>query len=136
MPIHGESRLASFDGGVALEAAQATARENLLSVCEFTADDFEILYVDDWIVDLYDDEAHLRDHYDTVLGHLHMDFLERETYEKTLLPNAGRVRANVTVMDRLTLLRVFVGDEGLYIALRPDSETRDVAEAVIEAVDA
>jgi hypothetical protein len=65
-----------------------------------------------------------------------MDFLERETYEKTLLPNAGHVRANVTVMDRLTLLRVFVGDEGLYIALRPDSETRDVAEAVIEAVDA
>lgn len=131
MPLTGRSELASFDGTTALEAAHEAVGDDVLSFVEFTSDEHRPLYVADEIVDLYRDEAHLRSHYDRVLAHLNMDFLERDTYEKTLLPNAGRVRAIVTRMEELTLLRMLAADEGLYIALAPGADV----EAVIEAVE-
>ncbi|MFC7234552.1 DUF7522 family protein [Halosegnis marinus] len=130
MPLTGASTLVSFDGDAATAAVREAAGDGVASVSAFTTDDFEILYVSDDVLALYRDEAHLREHYDEVLSHLNMDILEKEVYEGTLLPNAGRVRASVTYMDDLTLLRVVVEEEGLYIALQPDAPVRTVVDAV------
>lgn len=131
MPLTGTSELVEFDGSAALEATRDAVSDDLLSFVEFTSSAHTPLYVADSIVDLYRDEDHLRSHYDQVLAHLNMDFLERDTYEKTLLPNAGRVRAQVTRMEELILLRMLTADEGLYIALAPDASV----EAAIDAVE-
>lgn len=82
------------------------------------------------MLELYRDRDHLHDHYDRVLSHLHMDILERDVYEDTLLPNAGDVRAIVTYMEEMTLVRVIVGDQGLYVALDPGHSVRAVVAAV------
>ncbi|WP_255197208.1 hypothetical protein [Halorarius litoreus] len=130
MPLTGPSELASFDGVAAMEAARDVVGDDLLSFVEFTSDAHRPLFVADEIVELYRDEDHLQRHYDRVLAHLNMDFLERDTYEKTLLPNAGRVRAIVTRMEGLTLLRMLAADEGLYVALAPDADVEPVIDAV------
>ena len=72
----------------------------------------------------------LREHYARVLDHLHMDFMERDTYENTLLPNAGHVTSLVTHTEELTLLRLLGETTGLYIALDPDCSAEAVSEAI------
>lgn len=135
MGITGPSALAEFDGEAALAAARDAAGDGVLSFVEFTGDDYAVLFVADEVLDLYRDEAHLHDHYDRVLAHLNMDFLERDAYEKTLLPNAGDVRAIVTRMEGLTLLRMLAGSEGVYVALSPDVDVGAVVDAVEPVMD-
>lgn len=136
MPLRDDPTLAGFDVEAALRATRDAAGDGLLSFVEFTPREYHIVFVDDAVVDLYRDEDHLREHYGQVLSHLNMDFLERDTYEQALLPNAGSVRALVTLMDEIALLRVLVGDEGLYIALGPDVEVQAVTDAIRDAVGA
>lgn len=131
MALTGEPELVSFDAAEALERARDVCGDGVQSLMEFTTDQYNIVYVHGDIVEMYRDEAHLQDHYRRVLEHLHMDFLERDTYENTLLPNAGAVTSLVTHMEELTLLRVFDEDGGLYIALDPDCS----AEAVVEEIE-
>lgn len=135
MTITGPSALAEFDGEAALVAARDAAGDGVLSFVEFTGDDYAVLFVADEVLDLYRDETHLRDHYDRVLAHLNMDFLERDTYEKTLLPNAADVRAIVTRMEALTLLRMLAGSEGVYVALSPGADAGAVIDAVEPVMD-
>jgi hypothetical protein len=45
------------------------------------------------------------------------------------------VRALLTYMEELTLLRVLVGTEGLYLALDPSASAREVTDAVEDALD-
>jgi hypothetical protein len=131
MPLTRDSELVAFDAEAALAAAQAAAGDGgVLSFVEFTADEFRTLFVADEVLSMYSDEDHLQEHYDQVLSHLNMDFLERDAYEQTLLPNAGRVRSIVTQMDEMTLLRVLYGDRGLYIALAPAAPIVAVTDAV------
>lgn len=134
MPLSRESELVGFDADAALEAARGRAGDGVRSFVEFTATEFRTLYVEDSILEMYRDRDHLQEHYGQVLDHLNMDFLERDAYEQTLLPNAGRVRSIVTQMEEMTLLRVLYGDGGLYIALDPDAsivETTDAVEAIM-----
>lgn len=131
MAITGEPKLVEFDAAAALERARDVCGDGVQSFMEFTQNEYNIVYVHEDIVSMYRDEEHLREHYGRVLDHLHMDFMERDTYENTLLPNAGRVTSLITRMDELTLLRVFDDRAGLYIALDPGCS----AESVIEAIE-
>lgn len=131
MAITGEPELVAFDVETALERARGVCGSGLQSLMEFTKDEYNIVYVHEDVVEMYRDEAHLREHYRRVLDHLHMDFMERDTYENSLLPNAGSVTSLVTHMEGLTLLRVFEAGGGLYIALDPGCS----AEAVIEELE-
>ncbi|MFQ3318932.1 MAG: hypothetical protein ACI8UR_001993 [Natronomonas sp.] len=131
MPLTGEPELVDFDAETALERTRDVCGDSLQSFMEFTQDEYNIVHVADEVLEMYRDEEHLHDHYSRVLDHLHMDFMERDTYENTLLPNAGTVTSLVTHMDSLTLLRVFDGEAGLYIALDPGCS----AEAVTEAIE-
>jgi len=131
MAITGEPELVAFDVETSLERTRDVCGEGLQSLMEFTRDEYNVVYVADDIVDMYRDEEHLREHYSRVLDHLHMDFMERATYENTLLPNAGRVTSLVTHMEGLTLLRVFDDTGGLYIALDPECS----ADAVISKLE-
>jgi len=128
MPLTSESTLVSFDGDAATAAVHEV--DGVLSVSAFTSDDYEILYVADKVLGMYESESHLRDHYGEVLSHLNMDILERETYEESLLPNAGQVRGIVTRMSRMTLLRIITDEQGLYLALEPEASVPDIIDAV------
>lgn len=131
MPLTGEPELVDFDADAALERARDACGSGVQSFMEFTHNEYNIVYVHDDILEMYRDEAHLRDHYGRVVDHLHMDFMERDTIESTLLPNAGRVTSLVTHTEELTLLRIFDDEAGVYLALDPDCS----AEAVIEAIE-
>lgn len=127
--IAAESELVTFDADAALEAALDVG--GVLSFVEFTRGDHRVLYADDRVLAWYDGETHLREHYRTVLAHLNLDFMEQDTYERALLPNAGRVRALVTHMERLTLLRVLSANhEGVCVVADPDADVRAIREAV------
>jgi hypothetical protein len=130
MALTGASELAEFDAEAALERARNTCGDGVQSFMEFSQNEYNILYVHDDIVEMYRDEQHLREHYARVLDHLHMDFMERDTYENTLLPNAGHVTSLVTHTEELTLLRLLGETTGLYIALDPDCSAEAVTEAI------
>lgn len=123
--------MGEFDVEEALTRAREASESGVQSFTEFTHNEYNIVYVSDEILAMYRDEEHLRDHYGRVVDHLHMDFMERDTIESTLLPNAGRVTSLVTHTEELTLLRIFDDEAGVYIALDPDCS----AEAVIEAIE-
>lgn len=131
MAITGDPELADFDVEEALERIRTVCGEGVLSLMEFTHHEYNIVYVHEDVVGMYQDEAHLEDHYSRILDHLHMDFMERDTYENTLLPNAGSVTSIITHMEELTLLRIFDETTGLYIALDPECS----AEAAIEEIE-
>ena len=46
------------------------------------------------------------------------------------MPNAGRVRAQVTRMEALYLVRLLHGNEGVYVAVAPGASVDDLVEAV------
>jgi hypothetical protein len=131
MPLTGEPKLVEFDVEEALARARKTCVSDVQSFMEFTHNEYNIVYVNDEILAMYRDEEHLRDHYGRVVDHLHMDFLERDTIESTLLPNAGRVTSLITHTEELTLLRIFDDEAGVYIALDPDCSV----EAIIEGIE-
>lgn len=135
MAIRGESELVSFDAEAALAAVRGVAGEDVLSVTAFTHDAFDLVFVAEEVLSMYRDEDHLREHYDRILAHLHLDFMERDTMEKSLLPNAGQVRAVVTWMDEMVLLRAFGGADGLYVALAADADVGAVVDALAPVLE-
>lgn len=149
MPYEGTPGLAEFDAGEALERAREvdggertegprgssderneSDGDDVLTFVEFTADEYNVVYVADEVLELYRDEAHMHDHFERVLNHLHLDFMERDAYEDMLLPNAGSVTALTTEMEEMTLLRLLSGDDGLYVALAPSADVRAIIDAV------
>lgn len=130
MPYEGTPGLVAFEAGEALERARGVGGDDILTFIEFTADEFNVVYVADEVLELYRDEAHMREHFQEVLNHLHLDFMERDAYEDMLLPNAGSVTSLTTRMEEMTLLRLLSGDDGLYVALSPDADVGDIVDAV------
>lgn len=135
MPYEGTPGLVGFDAGAACDAARGVAGDGLLTFVEFTSDEFNTRYVADDVLDLYRDEAHMAEHFERVLGHLHLDFMERNAYEDMLLPNAGSVTAMTTRMDEMTLLRVLSADDGCYVALSPAADVQAVIDAIEATID-
>jgi hypothetical protein len=115
------------------DAVQETVDGTLRSCVEFDEDDFNVLYVDDLTVSFYEDEAHMMSHFEEIHSYVHLDFTEMSFYTEDLLPLANRVRYLATSLDVFTVLRVYFGDEGLFVALDPDESVEPVVEA-IEAV--
>lgn len=130
MPYEGTPGLAAFDAGAALERAREVDGDDVLTFVEFTHDEFNVVYVADEVLELYRGEGHMLDHFERVLNHLHLDFMERDAYEDLLLPNAGAVTALTTKMEEMTLLRLLSGDDGLYVALSPDANVGAIVDAV------
>ena len=134
MPFSNGSTLATFDADAALAATRRCVQRTLCTFCEYDTEDFRPLYVDDRAIAMYDDREQMIDHFDRIHANVHMDFMQMNLFKNTLFPHAERVEYIVTAMDFLKVCRVYVGDQGLFLALDPDEPVRPIVEAIEGAI--
>ncbi|MFC7136015.1 hypothetical protein ACFQRB_04490 [Halobaculum litoreum] len=94
------------------------------------------MYVDDPTRAAYDDDAEMAAHFDRIHQYAGIDFSEIGLFVDDLFPAAEGVEYLATGMDYLTVVRVFLGDEGLLLSLDPDADVARVVDAVDAALDA
>lgn len=134
MPATNRSELADFDADRVRQAVQGTVSGPLYSFCEYDTEAFRPLYIDDRTIAMYDSGDEMLEHFERIHTHVHMDFMQIELFRNTLFPNADRVEYIATAMDALKLLRVYVGDDGLLLALDPDEPVEPIVDAIRETV--
>lgn len=127
------SEVVSFDADAMTEAAQEAVEGSVRTFVEFDGDEFNVLYADDFTLSIYDDESHMLAHFEEIHSYVNLDFTEMSFYTEDLFPAANRVRYLATSFDLFTAVRVYIGDEGLFVTLDPGEPVEPVVEA-IEAV--
>ncbi|MFB6136241.1 MAG: hypothetical protein ABEJ04_05740 [Halobacteriaceae archaeon] len=130
-----ESSVVSFDAAGALAAARGVAGEAVRVCVEYDDESFRVLHVGDEVAAVYGDEEAMYDHFEEIHSYVHVDFTEKELFTDTLFPVADGVEYMVTGMDAFTLLRVYVGDEGLFFSLDPGTAVVPLVEAVRDALE-
>lgn len=136
MGISRSSSVVSFDADAARDAIEDTVDGTLRSLVEYDEDEFNTLYVDDSTLSFYADVTHMREHFEQIHSYIHLDFTEMALFTEDLFPVTDRVRYLATGFDLLTLVRVYVGREGLFLALDPDEVVEPVVEAIEGVVEA
>ncbi len=130
MVVSEDSALVEFDADAALAAARDEEDASVRLCVEYTSDEFHTLYADETTMALYaGSEGEMRDHFEEAHGYVHVDFTERDLFGD-LFPGAGEVRSFVSYMNHVTLVRVLVDQQGLFLSLSPDSAVTPVVEAV------
>ncbi len=130
MPVSNSPGLTTLDAEAMQHAVEDTVDGTLRSFVEFTADDFELLYVDDVTLSFYDDETHMVEHFEEIHSYVHTAFTETDFFTDRLFPVASDVRYHATSLDAFTLVRIYFDDEGLFVALDRDEPVEPVVGAV------
>lgn len=130
MPVSNPPEITSLEAQAMFEAVEDVVDGPIRSFVEFDADDYNLVYVDDVTLTFYDDEAHMREHFDEIHSYVHIDFTEIDFFTEELFPLSDRVRYIATSFEVFTLLRVYFGDEGLFVALGMDEPVEPVVEAL------
>ena len=134
MPATNSSQLSSFDADRVRQAILETVSGPLYAFCEYNTESFRPLYIDDRTISMYDGKDAMLDHFEKIHTNVHMDFMQIELFRNTLFPDAERVEYIATAMDFLKILRVYVGDDGLFIAIDPDEPIEPIVGAIKETV--
>ncbi|WP_458188518.1 hypothetical protein [Haladaptatus sp. NG-WS-4] len=134
MTISDSSSLVAFDADAAVAALRDTTDDAVHLCVEYDTEEFKTLYADDTTLSLYADEREMLDHFDEVLSYVHVDFMEKDLFEDVFRA-AGDVRSFVTFMDHVTLVRVLVGQEGLFFTVDPDADVTDLVETVETSIE-
>jgi len=134
MPITNASTVVHFDADGALAAVQARASGTLRSFVEFDEETFNPLYVDDATLALYEDEAQMQAHFTNLHSYLYLDLAETDLFTEQLFPVAEAVDYLTTALDYVKLVRLYHGDEGLFLALDPDEPVQPLVDAIREAI--
>ena len=135
MPISNPSEIVSIDADVVLAEIEAATGGLPRSVVEYDAEEFNPLYVDDATLDLYGDEEAMLEHFDRIHSYVHVDFAEMDLFTGELFPIAEDVRYIATGMDVFTLVRIYVGSDGIFVAVDPGTAVTKVVEAVTGSID-
>ena len=135
MPTSNPDDVADFDAEAACKAVLATVEGELRTFVEFDAAQFNPVYVDDATLALYEDEEHMYEHFARIHDYVNVDLAEIDLFVGELLPVADRVEYLVTAMDAFKLVRYYVGDQGLFLAIDPDEPVEPVVDALGEAID-
>lgn len=130
MPLTNNPELTSLDVAAMHDAVEAAVDGTVRSFVEFDAEDYNLVYVDDVSLSFYEDEAAMYDHFDEIHSYVHIDFTEIDFFTDELFPLSNRVRYISTSFDVFTLLRVYFGQEGLFVALDRDEPVEPVVEAI------
>lgn len=130
MTVSNPPSLTSLDGQAMFDAVEDVVDGTIRSFVEFDAEDYNLIYVDDVTLTFYEDEAHMREHFDEIHSYVHIDFTEIGFYTEELFPLSDRVRYIATSFEVFTLLRVYFGEEGLFVALDRDESVEPVVEAL------
>lgn len=131
MALENDPEIVDFDAAAALDATHEVVEETLYSFVEYDDSDFNALYVDDATLSFYEDETAMFEHFERIHGYVHVDFMEMELFTDTIVPIADRVEHIVTATDALTIVRVYVAEQGLFVAL----DTDEPVSAVLDAID-
>ncbi|WP_049970144.1 hypothetical protein [Haladaptatus cibarius] len=134
MTISNRSSLVSFDVDSAVSALQNAAGDSVHLCVEYDTENFNTLYADQMTLDLYDSEREMVDHFEEVLSYVHVDFMEKDLFEE-VFRDAGSVRSFATFMDHVILVRVLVGEEGLFFTVDTDSDVTALVETVEEVIE-
>lgn len=109
---------------------QSRTEGPLYSVIRYDADDFEPLFVADVTRSMYPDEEVMNDHFERIHDYVNVDFMEMDLFSENLLPAAGEVNYITTGMNDLKIVRVYDGQEGVFLAVNPDETVVPLVEAV------
>jgi hypothetical protein len=131
----GAGDVAEFDETAVVEAALSTVEGTLYSVVGFDADGWRELHVASETRAMYEDEAHMRAHFDRLHDYVNLDFTELELFTDTLVPAAEEVRYLVTCLDVMKLVRYYYGEQGLFLAVEPDEPVVPLVDALSAALD-
>lgn len=129
MSATNRSKLTAFDADRVRQVVQETVSGPLHAFCEYDTESFRPLYLSDETVSIYESRDAMLEHFEKIHTNIHMDFMQSKLFRNTLFPDAERVEYITTSMDFLKILRVYVGDDGLFISVDP-------AEPVVPIVDA
>lgn len=130
MPVSNEPSVVSVDATAMREAVEETVDGHVRSLVEFDADAFGVLYVDDLTLQFYEDEAEMQAHFEEIHSYVHADFTEKAFYAEDLFPVSERVRYIATGFDVFTVVRVYFGDEGLFVTVDRDEPVEPIVEAI------
>lgn len=134
MPATNRSTLSSFDADAVRRAVMESVSGTLYSFCEYDTESFRPLYVDDRTLAMYESKEAMVEHFDRIHNHVHMDFMQMNLFRNTLFPAAERVEYITTAMDFLKIVRFYVGDEGLFIAIDPDEPVEPLVDTIEETI--
>ena len=123
--------LATFDAGAVGRAVGAAVGDDLRVVVEYNEFEYNLLYVDDDVVDHLGGPDALGALADDLHSDFRLDFTQQELYEE-VYGEFGSVRAFIVVLDGARVVRFVAEDSGLYVSVDPDASL----DAVLDAVDA
>ncbi|MFC7097521.1 hypothetical protein [Halobaculum marinum] len=134
----GSEAVVSFDVDAAVNEIEAALDddEHLHVAAVFTRDAYDLAYVDETTRSMYGDDGAMRSHFDRIHEYAGIDFSEIGLFVDDLFPVAEDVEYVATGMDYLTVVRLYVGAEGLLCSLSPDADVTAVVDAVDAALDA
>jgi hypothetical protein len=121
MAYEAGSELASFDATGALERVRELVDGEVIACAEFTAEEYQVLYLSDWLEEQYGDVDGVLEVGDEAHVYSSIDFFEREAFGE-MFPTVGEVRAFATFTDVALMVRVVGEDEGLYVSVPPESD--------------
>lgn len=135
MVISNPSSVVSFDADAVRRVIEDTVEGSLRSLVEYNTDEFNPLYVDETTLAFYEDEAHMMAHFEEIHSYVDLDFTEQELFTEQLFPVTDRVRYLVTGFDVFTLLRIYVDDEAVFVAIDPDEPIQPLVQAVEDVIN-
>ena len=135
MPISNAGEVVDFDAEAACDAVRGTVQGELRTFVEFDAERFNPIYVDDETLSFYEDEAHVRAHFGRIHGYVNVDLAEIDLFVEELFPIADHVEYLVTALDAFKLVRFYVDNQGVFLALDHDEPVEPVVAAIREAID-
>ncbi|QLG48159.1 hypothetical protein [Natrinema halophilum] len=135
MPATNRSELASFDAERVCQAVQETVTGPLYAFCEYDTESFRPLYLNDTTVSRYESRDAMLDHFERIHTNVHMDFMQIKLFRNTLFPDAGRVEYITTAMDVMKIVRVYVGDDGLFLSIDRDEPVVPIIDTIKAIVE-
>lgn len=123
------SDFVSFDSAAVFEVLRRSTGQQLLLYAEFDREDFRIIYASDSLEEALGGDDELAAVGDYLHDHVELETKLRQVLED-LPPLAGDVKANVTRLENVVLLRYYFGQEAVFVALTPDTDVTGVLDAL------
>ena len=120
-------------GAAAIAAARESIGDDVRTVAEYDADDYNLIYVAGWLRERLGEEG-VEETTRQLHGYVHLDFVERDLFGD-LTPDAGEVRTNITRLEHATFVRYLVGDAGIFLSVEPDTDLTALCEAIDAALE-
>lgn len=127
---------AHIDGEAAFEAVRDRVEGDVFTCVRYDAESFDVVHVAEATENLYEDREAMYAHFEEIHSYLHLDVNEMELFTEQLFPVANDVCYIATGLDAFTLVRVYAGEEGLFLSVEPDEPVEPLVAAVRETVEA